>query len=161
MKILLVGLGLLVALVACVAIIGAWLPKQHTAARSIVIRRPPQAVYETIRDFAAAPQWRNDVQQVEMLGPTRFRERGKHGTVTYDIVNDEPGRRVVTRIADTDLGYSGAWTYLIEPAPEGTRVTITEDGEVTNVVFRFLSRFVFGHAATLEEYLAALQRRLA
>jgi len=41
-----------------------------------------------------------------------------------------------------------------------TRLTITEDGEVSNVFFRFMSRFVFGHTATLDSYLAALTKQL-
>jgi hypothetical protein len=31
---------------------------------------------------------------------------------------------------------------------------ITEDGEVYNPVFRFVSRFVMGHTATMDKYLA-------
>jgi hypothetical protein len=38
-------------------------------------------------------------------------------------------------------------------------VTITEDGEVSNALFRFMSRYVFGHTATLDAYLASLARR--
>ena len=37
---------------------------------------------------------------------------------------------------------------------------ITEDGEVYNPVFRFMSRFIIGHAATLDQYLTALGKRL-
>ena len=41
----------------------------------------------------------------------------------------------------------------------GTRVTIREDGEVSNVLFRFMSRYVFGHTATMDSYLTALAKR--
>lgn len=160
MRITVIAVGCLVTIIGLIAAIGAMLPQSHSVSRSIVVRGEPRAVYEVIRSFGAAPQWRKDVQRVEVMGPAQFREHGKQGTVTYDVVADEPGRRLVTRIADRDLGYSGAWTYSLEPVAEGTRVTITEDGEVTNVFFRFLSRFVFGHTSTIDGYLAALQRRL-
>ena len=39
-----------------------------------------------------------------------------------------------------------------------TIVRITEDGQVYNPVFRFMSRFVFGHARTMDAYLRALGR---
>jgi hypothetical protein len=137
------------------------LPKEHTVSRSVIVRRDPRSVYDLVRDFEHASDWRSGVVRVEMLGATKFREHGKHGAVTYDIVTEEPGRQLVTRIADTNLGYGGSWTYTFEAVPEGTRVTITENGEVTNLLFRILSRFVFGHASTIEKTLAALERRLA
>jgi hypothetical protein len=43
----------------------------------------------------------------------------------------------------------------------GTRVRITEDGEVSNVVFRFMSQYVFGHTATIDGYLSSLAKRFA
>ena len=61
-----------------------------------------------------------------------------------------PGEKLVTRIVDRDRGYFGSWTYEFSPAVNGTLVRITEHGEVPNVVFRFMSRFVFGHTATIE-----------
>jgi hypothetical protein len=153
-------IGVIVVLIAIAAIIGALLPKEHTATRSAVIRKPLRDVHATIRDFASAPTWRGDVQRVEILGPTRFREHGKQGAVTYDVVEDTPNR-LVTRIADQNLGYSGSWTYRLEPEGESTRVTITEDGVVSNVIFRCMSRFVFSNTATMEAYLAALAKHLA
>ena len=33
---------------------------------------------------------------------------------------------------------------------------ITENGEVYNPLFRFMSRFVFGHTATIDKYLEDL-----
>ena len=41
----------------------------------------------------------------------------------------------------------------------GSAVTITEDGEIRNPVFRLLARFLFGYHATAERFLVALGRR--
>ena len=68
-------------------------------------------------------------------------------------------RRLVTRIADTGLPFGGQWTYELVPDGEGTRLTITEDGEVYNPLFRFVSRFVMGHTATIERYLDDVEKR--
>lgn len=65
----------------------------------------------------------------------------------------------MTRILDTNLGYSGKWTYVFASENGGARLTITEDGEVSNALFRFMSRYVFGHTATLDAYLSSLARR--
>ena len=137
------------------------LPKEHTASRSLTLNRDRRAVYDVVRDVANAPQWREGVKKIEMLGNNQFREHSKMGTVTYAIDEDDPGRKLVTRIVDRNLGYSGSWTYTFADAPGGSVITITENGEVSNLFFRVMSRFVFGYTATIDRYLTALQKRLA
>jgi hypothetical protein len=141
------------------ALIGSMLPKAHVASRSILLHRTPQEVYAVVRDFSSAPSWRADVKRIEVETPSYFREEGKHGTVNYELVEDVPAQRMVTRIRDTDLGYSGQWTYSFTPENGGTRVTIREDGEVSNVLFRFMSRYIFGQTSTIDSYLTSLARR--
>jgi len=161
--IILVIIAVIVVLAAVVALVGSRLPQQHTASRSIVLHQSPKQVYDLIRDFRSAPSWRSDVKAVDVQnqpdGKIHFRETGSQGTVNYELTEDIPNQRLVTRILDTDLGYSGKWTYAFTPESGGTLVTITEDGEVTNVFFRFMSRYVFGHTATLDSYLTALAKR--
>ncbi len=153
------GLALLVGIVA---LIGSRLPKSHVASRSVLLRQSPQEVYGVVRDFESAPRWRSDLKRIEVEtgpgGPVYFREEAKHGTVNYQLVEDVPAQRMVTRIRDTDLGYSGQWTYLFTPENGGTRVTIREDGEVSNVIFRFMSRYVFGQTSTIDSYLNSLAK---
>jgi hypothetical protein len=152
----------IIVLAGIVALIGSRLPKSHVASRSIFVRRTPHEVYVLARDFASAPKWRSDVKRMEVEspqgGPVYFREEGKHGTVNYELTEDVPDQRMVTRIRDTDLGYSGQWTYTFVPEKGGTRVTIREDGEVSNVIFRFMSNYVFGQTSTIDSYLASLAR---
>lgn len=164
MKIALVVVALFTATAIVVLLIGVRLPPRHRVSREIILRRPPNDVYGAVRDFAVAPSWRPDVQRVEMLelaeGRVRFREHGKNGSITYEIVQDAPGAKLVTRIVDRDLGYFGSWTYEFAPAENGmTVLRITEEGEVPNIFFRFMSRFVFGHASTMNVYLKALRRK--
>ena len=158
-----VGIIAGIALLAgVVALIGSRLPRGHVASRSILLHQSPQNVYAVVRDFASAPTWRSDVKRIEVEaqvgGPLHFREEGKNGTVNYELAEDVPNQRMVTRILDTDLGYSGKWIYAFAAENGGTRVTITEDGEVSNVIFRFMSRYVFGQTATLDGYLNSLAK---
>ena len=152
----------LVLLVGIVALVGSTLPKEHVASRSIFLHRPPSEVYAVVRDFGSAPKWRTDVKQVEVEtqpnGSIYFRETGSNDTVNYELVEDVPAQRMATKIRDTDLGYSGQWTYTFTAENGGTRLTIREDGVVSNVFFRFMSRYVFGHTATIDSYLAALAK---
>ena len=152
----------IVVLAAIAALVGSRLPKNHTASRSILLHRPPKEVYDVVRDFGSAPTWRSDVKSLEVQpqpdGKIHFREVGSD-TIDYEVAEDVTGQRLVTRILNTDLGYSGKWTYEFLPEGNGTRVKITEDGEVSNVLFRFMSRYVFGHTSTLDAYLTALGKR--
>ncbi|MEY2562507.1 MAG: hypothetical protein QOH88_700 [Verrucomicrobiota bacterium] len=163
MKIALIFLAIVFGLVFVVLVIGAALPRNHVVSRHIILHRPPGEVYETVRNFAAAPGWRPDLERVEMISTgdnqVRFREHGKQGAVTYDLVEDRPNEKIVTRMADQDLGYSGTWTYAFATTEDGTRLEITEAGDVSNILFRFVSRFVFGHTGTIDSYLVALGKK--
>ena len=165
MKLLLWIVGLILGLVllaGIVALIGSRLPKTHVASRSIFLHRPPADVYAVARDFGSAPKWRAGVKQIDVEpqqnGAIYFREVEKNGAVNYELTEDVPAQRMVTRIRDTDLGYAGQWTYSFVPENGGTRLTIREDGEVSNVIFRFMSRYVFGQTATIDTYLTSLAR---
>ena len=150
--------GGLVLIAGIFALIGSTLPKNHVASRSILLHRSPQDIYALVRDFASAPKWRSDVKQVEVESPIYFREVGKNDTINFELVEDVPAQKMVTRIRDTDLGFGGQWTYTFAAENGGTRVTIREDGEVSNVLFRFMSRYVFGQTATIDSYLTSLAK---
>ena len=168
MKYALIVLAALVALVLIVVAVGAMLPVKHTASRQIKLHQPPEKVFALINDPAAFPAWRGKVKgskeiKVEILpdqnGHRMFRETGADGTILYEVMTVEPNKRLVTRIADPSLPFGGKWTYEILPAGDSTTLRITEDGEVYNPVFRFASRFIFGHSATIEQYLRDVARR--
>lgn len=154
---IIVVLGFVVLLIS---LIGRRLPKEHSATRSILLHQTPERVYAVARDFAAIPKWRSDVSDVTVTtapdGRVHFREDGSNGVVNYELAEDVPGQRMVTQITDTDLGYSGKWTYVFKSEGPNTQVTITEDGVVSNVIFRFLSRYAFGHTTTMDSYLKSL-----
>lgn len=152
--------GVLVALVLVVVIVGYLLPKSHVASMSARYAASPDAIWTSLTDVAAFPQWRTDVKRVEPLpdenGQRGWREHGAHDAITYRVVEANAPRRLVARIADPNLPYGGSWTYDLTPEGSGTRLTITENGEIYNPVFRFVARFVLGYTATMEGVLRAL-----
>ncbi|HET7209069.1 MAG TPA: SRPBCC family protein [Terriglobales bacterium] len=160
---LIIGAGLAGA-VALIIVVGWMLPKSHTVSRSIILHQPPAKVFALISDFASAPAWRPDVRQVEILptfeGRARFRETGDNGAITMEVVEWNPPRRLITRIADSTLPFGGTWTFDLAPAGDGCRLQITEQGEIYNPVFRFVSRFIIGQNRTLQRYLDSLERKL-
>ncbi len=163
MNVLWIIAGVIVAIIIVVLIIGAALPQGHTATRTVEFRRSPREIWEALTAIPEFTSWRHRLKSVEMLpdheGRKRWRETGRDGAMTMEAVEALSPSRLVTRIADTNLPFGGRWIYRIEPIPSGSRLTITEEGEVYNIFFRFMSRFIFGHTATIDEYLGDLGRK--
>lgn len=157
MKWFLVALGILAGCAALVAIVGALLPRAHVASRTLRLRRTPAEVWALMTGVAAFPTWRSSVTHVDMLpdrdGRPAWVEHGSSGGIPLETVEAQPPQRLVLRITDRTLPFGGTWTYIVSPQPDGASLTITEDGFVSNVIFRFMSRFVLGHHATIDVYL--------
>jgi uncharacterized protein YndB with AHSA1/START domain len=163
-RIALVVLAAIAGLVVVVLGVGYALPVEHVVTRQIALAQPPDRVFALLTAVEDYPRWRSDLKAVDVLGRTpltRWREHGSHDDITFEMQESTPPSRLVVRVADPDLPFGGSWTYVLVASETGTRLTITEHGEVYNPVFRFLSRFVFGHAATLEQFLQDVERRLS
>ncbi|MGH7620498.1 MAG: SRPBCC family protein [Gemmatimonadaceae bacterium] len=164
MKLALVILGSIAGLVAIIAIVGALLPRDHVATLTARIAATPPAVWTVISSPEDFPAWRADVTTVDLLPATptgsSWREHSRHGAITMVVDLAEPPRKMIARIADEGLPFGGKWTYEIEPDGDtASRVTITEAGSVSNPIFRFVSRFIMGHTASIDAYLRALGKR--
>lgn len=142
---------------------GTRLPVGHVATRSIVVPAPPESVFATITDFSNAPSWRPSVDRVDVVpsegGKVRFSEVSGRDILSLQVDTVVPPSRLVTRIIGEGLAFGGSWAYAVSPEGDGTRLTITEHGEVYNPFFRFMSRYVLGHTMTLDTYLKALGTR--
>ena len=149
----------LVVAVALVGAIGLALPKAHEATRSARIDAPLTAVYPVLITPEGYPQWRPDVERVERLDSDRFREFGENGPMIFRIVQRTPPSRVVVALDDPDQPFSGTWTIDLTQEAEGTRVRITERGEVPNPIFRAMARMMMLPTDSIEAYLKNLGRR--
>ena len=158
-RILLYSLCTLVLLVVVVTAIGYALPRGHVASVETTLSATPPQVFARITDPARYGDWRKDVTQVEVLSsqPLKWREHAGDDPITYEVVESRTPDRFVVRIADPDLPFGGTWTYELNPDGSGTRLVITERGEVYNPIFRFMSRFVFSKTATMEKFVASLK----
>lgn len=158
MKWIVLIVALIALAIAVMAAVGAMLPVKHRASRKARFHQPQHAIYAVV---SGPPDWRPDVKASGPLsdvnGCKRWWEQDAHGKkIPYELIHDSPSRRV-TRIASESLPFGGTWTVEIVPASStDSEVRITEDGEVYNVIFRFLSRFVFGYTGTIETYLRNL-----
>jgi uncharacterized protein YndB with AHSA1/START domain len=164
MRIALIIVGAVVALVLVVVLTGYSLPVRHRATAEATVKAPPDQVFSLITNVDAFPTWRTGVTSVKALpsadGKRRFREVSSNGAISYLMETVDPPHRLVTRIDDTSLPFGGAWTYEVVPSADRATLRITEDGEIYNPVFRFVSRFFLGYDGTIKKYLADVQRKL-
>ena len=135
MKWILLGIAALGAVVALVAVIGATLPRHHIASRSLAVRRSPEEIWPVIMQATAS------------------------SGVPVDVIQSDPPRRQVTRVKDTEKMFGGTWTITVTPTVTGSTLTITEDGWVGNPIFRFVSRYVMGHHATMDGMLKEVAKK--
>ena len=164
MRWILVIVVTIAAIPALAALVGSRLPRSHHASRQQTLAASPEAIWVAITDVEAFPSWR-DVKKVQRLpdrdGRPAWVEEGRSGRITLAVERIEAPRLLVGRIADRDLPFGGTWTYALTPVAGGTRLRITEDGEIYNPLFRFMARFIFGYEGTIASYMDALEKRSA
>jgi hypothetical protein len=157
MKWVLIILGILAFLIALAAAVGAMTPRDHHATRKARFKQPPEALYQAI---AGPSGWRSDVKGFGQLADGKWWEQDSHGQkITYELVEDSPPVRRVVRIADRTLPFGGTWTFEIARVDGGADLRVSEDGEIYNVIFRFMARFFFGYTSTIEGYLRDLGKK--
>jgi hypothetical protein len=163
MRWILIVAGSLIGLVVVVAAVGLALPRAHRVTSRLRLTQPPDSVWATIRDIGQVASWWPEVKKVERLedpgGQERWRESLSGDLALVLLIAEEsPPTRLRTVIEDTGAPFGGEWIYQIFPDGGGSILQVTEEGWVSNPVFRVVSR-VMGHHRTMDAYLTALARR--
>lgn len=169
MKLTFIMVGIVAGLFVLTVIIGLLLPRGHIAARTARFKRPLLEVWQAITDHENEPSWRTDLKSKKRVAdihghPVWLEVHQRGDNLTLETVLSQPPRdgraRFVGRIADDKLPFSGTWTYeLKSEGDDACTVTITEDGEVHNPVFRFIAYFIMSNTSTIEKYLKMLAAR--
>jgi uncharacterized membrane protein len=137
-------------------------PRAHVVARSVRLAVPPADVWTSIRDVAKYADWRDELESVDVLEPehgsARWREVSTRRTLTFGAVADEPMQCFTARILDEDLAFTGEWTWTMRPDGAGTRVSITERGQIGNPALRFVGTHLIGHTKSIDRCLQDLAR---
>jgi Polyketide cyclase / dehydrase and lipid transport len=159
MKWLLIFAGVLVCVILIVLLVGYLLPVKHSASVTLTVNGRPEQVWQRLIDFKAYPNWRKEVKAVEGISDTQWVEIDQHDhRLPFSMTIKERLRTLVTRIDAKGLPFGGSWVYVLEDQGNATTLTITENGEVYNPLFRFVSKFIVGHTATLKKYSTYLEQ---
>jgi hypothetical protein len=156
-------LGTIIGLVLLLAVVGMILPQSHVAGRTIFLRQPPETIWKMITRFEEQPTWHSGLKSIERLpdqeGQPVWKEVLSDGMVlTLRTTESVEPYRMVRRIADDRLPFGGQWVFQIEPAENGSKLTVTEEGEIYNPFFRVFSKFM-NPAASIEKYLRDLGKK--
>lgn len=154
---ILIGLAFLAAVIFA---IGLSLPKNHRAESRLTLEKSPEEVWTVIRNPAALVGTWSDLKSSRQVTGAGGREVWEQNAGGFDmrliIESSNPPQRLVTRIdGDEKAAFGGTWTYTLTPAGNGTKVSIVEDGFVTNPLFRVMMALMGKHR-TLDGYLKAL-----
>ena len=162
MRWLLIVGAVVVGLIVAVVVVGLLRPAGHVAQTQATYAQPPAVVWAALTDFERWPEWNPDVQSVEPLpdrnGHKAMNVIGSWGAAPTELTVVEPPTRLETSMDAGD--FSGRWRYELAPSPAGgTVLTVTEEGEVHNPLFRALMIF-HDNYATMTAFHHALARRL-
>ncbi|MGJ4745021.1 LIC10604 family protein [Leptospira sp. SA-E8] len=161
MKIVWIILLSLVGFIVLLVLFGYLLPKDHIASAEKDFSSSPENLYKIICNVREYQNWRSGLKSVDIESDTIWTESDSHGNhIRFGIIEERSPNYLKTKILSEDLPFGGGWQFEISRNGSNTKLKITETGFVTNPLFRVLSKFVFGHDATMKTYLEDLSRKL-
>jgi len=122
------------------------------------LRHPPTKVWQALTDPAQLREWA-PFDADRNLGTPGTAKLSTVGLATPRVSETKVKRAEAPRVLEYSWG-ENEMRWELEPQGNGTRLTITEEGEVYNPIFRFVSRFIMGHTRTIDRYLGDLKNRL-
>lgn len=160
MKFALITVAVVTLVVVVVFVVGAMTPKDHQLSLSQDYPVPAATLYQLVRNYEAYPGWRTGVKSMQRDGDLRYIEESSHGKIPYKIIEDQTNKRVVAKIDDASLPFSGTWTFEISDHHGNSQLRITETGSVPNPLMRFFATYVFSPEKTMRTYLADVTSKL-
>jgi len=163
-----------VVLAFLIILIGFFLPSQWQVSRSIVINKPPQAIYGYVASFKMGwPQWSDfDYEDPNIkysysgpnmgAGASRSWISDKMGNGSQTITSADPAKGIAfeLKMENTKFGLMGNISF--EPVGNGTKVTWTDSGNTgNNIFFKYMATMMDRMmGATFDRSLAKLKARL-
>ncbi|HEV8697497.1 MAG TPA: SRPBCC family protein [Candidatus Limnocylindrales bacterium] len=133
------------------------------------IRAAPEEVFRFLADLENWPRWQSDMKSTRLAEG----QRGELGAV-YRYLSKAMGMTFdstvhLTKVdAPREVAFEGEWTgmirpngrYLVEPTPEGSKVTLNPRPEVRGIGRIMEPLITFMGRRLNEEHLVALRREL-
>lgn len=159
------GITGLVVIIAAILTIGALLPIKHTAHRIVVLEKPQAEVWAFMRNFEATPTWQKNITKTSMHLNKQGQEiwveySSEDDFLAFETIKDIAPHKLTRKIVGENLQFGGTWTFELSTKNNKTHLKITEHGEVYNIIFRFVAKFIIGHHTTMDQYITDLKRAI-
>jgi len=143
-------------------------PEGHEVAGEVELAVPPEAVYALLSDYERRPDWRPRVARIGRIaddgeGRQVWRELDE-GDDRFDfkVLEEVSGQRVVLTTASPDqIGYDATWSFSVAPRGSGSVLTVEEQGEVDNPLWRGIFYLRTGPWSTVEQELTMVADALS
>jgi hypothetical protein len=152
--------GFLALLIGVFYAVGLALPAKHTASGSAIFRASPETVWNIVTDYQNQTAWRKDLKEIRTSENGIWTEVSTTGDeISYRAKSKQPVLSYEVEIVNNS-NFGGVWEFRFEPVNGGTKLTITEDGEIHNPFFRTIAKLFFDMSATINTYLSNLAVKL-
>jgi len=142
---------------------GSSLPERHQVSVAVDLPVAVDEAYALLSDMEARPSWRPDVERIGRIhdddaGHQVWRELDAGGDrFDLKVLSTSPPQRVVLATASPDqIGYDAVWTWQLQSSPDGSVVTLTEEGAIDNPLWRGLFYLRAGPESTVRDELRLL-----
>ncbi len=161
MKWIIIIVVLLVIFIGIVYLMGSLMPVKHQSFVESRLSTTPEQLWKILTNPGEYKNWRRGIKELKVTDDNHWSELNTHGdTINYRADWVDPNKKLMTVITNNNLPYGGHWEFAITKQDDGCLLRITENGEVYNPVFRFMSKYIFGHDATLKGYMTDLQAKV-
>jgi len=159
------GLIVLVFTLFVLYIIGFFMPVRHSLSVSRHYALPRAELWRILTDFSEYTRWRTDLSKIQRLddhaGADVWLETDRHAQaiayLTSELVQQQ---RLKRDIVTDNLPFGGSWTFLLTDNQALTTLTITENGEVYNALFRVMGKYIIGFDRSINRFLDDLEREV-
>ncbi len=166
LKIILIVVIIVVVIINIPVIGGLFLPKSHTVTKTIHLNYDIENVWVYITNVQQYPKWLHRVKKVEVVstnpqGLTSWQEHYQYDKPTmFQIKESYPYSNLVIKTADLETPFTGKWIINLKEEENGTLLTITEQTEIYNPIYRSLA-YMRGQDSNLDEYVTNLKDGMA
>jgi hypothetical protein len=163
-----------IALAFLIILIGFFLPSQWQVSRSIVINKPPQAIFGYVASFKMGwPQWSDfDYEDPNIkysysgpnmgTGASRSWISDKMGNGSQTITSANPATGITFELKMDNTKFELIGNISFEPTVNGTKVIWTDSGNAgNNIFFKYMAKMMDKMmGTTFDRSLAKLKARL-
>ncbi len=147
---------------------GFTIPTQYSSSRSQHFDIDPAKLWDTLADYEKYAEWRENVYAIKKLPDKIYYGSwkeidGEGNTYPYRIIRKEPGSLlIIETIKELDtINQTWSFELLTDKNKKGVTLSITEQGEITDLLPRVITHFFTGHDLDTKAYLRSITNKLA